>query len=191
MITIEPEQKQPGLQVDSMPFMAPQASMLTLTAPWVLKDAKATYRPLARVCENAAKLQRLNIEKLKYEGTYALLGISEDGSVMALSWRDDAWLPTRAPVPSLVARSQVLGLVRLDAQVPLKPVWARVNSQRLTILKNGQEIEIWRTPALSKPALKPEAPEQEIGTGNSFEDILKPADVNPPDPEIPTDIADP
>ena len=138
MITIEPEQKQPGLQVDSMPFMAPQASMLTLTAPWVLKDAKATYRPLARVCENAAKLQRLNIEKLKYEGTYALLGISEDGSVMALSWRDDAWLPTRAPVPSLVARSQVLGLVRLDAQVPLKPVWARVNSQRLTILKNGQ-----------------------------------------------------
>jgi hypothetical protein len=191
MITIEPEQKQPGLQVDSMPFMAPQASMLTLTAPWVLKDAKATYRPLARVCENAAKLQRLNIEKLKYEGTYALLGISEDGSVMALSWRDDAWLPTRAPVPSLVARSQVLGLVRLDAQVPLKPVWARVNSQRLTILKNGKEIEIWRTPALSKPALKPEAPEQEIGTGNSFEDILKPADVNPPDPEIPIDIADP
>ena len=191
MITIEPEQKQPGLQVDSMPFMAPQASMLTLTAPWVLKDAKATYRPLARVCENAAKLQRLNIEKLKYAGTYALLGISEDGSVMALSWRDDAWLPTRAPVPSLVARSQVLGLVRLDAQVPLKPVWARVNSQRLTILKNGKEIEIWRTPALSKPALKPEAPEQEIGTGNSFKDILKPADVNPPDPEIPTDIADP
>jgi hypothetical protein len=191
VITIESEQKQPGLQVDSMPFMAPQASMLTLTAPWVLKDAKATYRPLARVCENAAKLQRLNIEKLKYAGTYALLGISEDGSVMALSWRDDAWLPTRAPVPSLVARSQVLGLVRLDAQVPLKPVWARVNSQRLTILKNGKEIEIWRTPALSKPALKPEAPEQEIGKGNSFKDILKPADVNPPDPEVPIDIAGP
>jgi len=165
--------------------------------PLALKDPRMIYRSLARMCERAAKLERLDLEKLKYEDTYALLGISEDGSVMALSWRDDAWLPTRAPVPSLVAHAKELGLVRLNKQVALQPVWARVTPQKLHVFRNGKEVEIWRTPALARPAVKAEPPEpkpavleQEIGKGN-FKDVVKPVDVIPPDPEIPNDIREP
>ena len=128
--------------------------MLSLTGPLAIGGPRLICRPLARLCEKAAKLQRLDLDKLKYDGIYALLGISEDGSVMALSWRDDAWLPTRAPVPSSVARAKELGLVKLGAQVPLQPVWARVNSQKLTVFRNGVEVEIWRTPTLARPVIK-------------------------------------
>ena len=98
MIATEPEQKRPGLQVGELPFMDPRGSVLSLTGPLAIGDPRVICRPLARLCEKAAYLQRLDLDKLKYDGIYALLGISEDGSVMALSWRDDAWLPTRAPV---------------------------------------------------------------------------------------------
>ena len=94
MIATEPEQKRPGLQVGELPFMDPRGSVLSLTGPLAIGDPRVICRPLARLCEKAAKLQRLDLDKLKYDGIYALLGISEDGSVMALSWRDDAWLPT-------------------------------------------------------------------------------------------------
>ena len=157
MVATEAEQKRPGLQVGELPFMDPRGSVVSLTGPLAIADPRMAYRPLARVCEKAAKLQRLDLDKLKYDGIYALLGISEDGSVMALAWRDDAWLPTRAPVPSSVARAKELNLAKLGTQVPLQPVWARANSQKLTVFRNGVEVEIWRTPTLVKPVIKAEA----------------------------------
>jgi hypothetical protein len=99
MVATEAEQKRPGLQVGELPFMDPRGSVVSLTGPLAIADPRMAYRPLARVCEKAAKLQRLDLDKLKYDGIYALLGISEDGSVMALAWRDDAWLPTPGASP--------------------------------------------------------------------------------------------
>jgi hypothetical protein len=187
MIATEPEQKRPGLQVGELPFMDPRGSVLSLTGPLAIGDPRVICRPLARLCEKAAKLQRLDLDKLKYDGIYALLGISEDGSVMALSWRDDAWLPTRAPVPSSVARAKELGLVKLGAQVPLQPVWARVNSQKLTVFRNGVEVEIWRTPTLARPVIKAEAAAPEIARGKpiaglEFAEPEPPSDTDFPGP---------
>ena len=144
-----------GIKVQAMPFVKPNAVLVSLTGTLALKDPKVVFCPLARICEKVAAMQRIDPATLREANTYALLGISEEGSVMALAWRSGAWLPTRAPVPSNLVRSKELGLARMDNVSPLRPVWVRASAQRLAVFKAGKEVVIWKAPAL--PAPKPEA----------------------------------
>jgi hypothetical protein len=112
--------KASGLKWRSQPAIDPRLDFMSLDEPTLLRDPRRKCMPLARLCEKVAAMQGLSLEELKHPAdahvvNYALLGIAEDGSVMALCWRDEAWLLTRAPVPSMKARE--LGLVRLAGEV--------------------------------------------------------------------------
>ena len=164
----------------AVPGELPTAELVTLDMPTVFRNQPNLYKPLAMVCERAAKMQKLDVDVLKGKGNYALLGISEDGSVMALNWRGGAWFPLKAPIPSKLARSSELGLVRLDTNTPVKPVWVRVDGlakevqidgkkleytkpTRMVILRDGREFELWKAPTAISKKPQPRRQENPIG----------------------------
>ena len=159
---------------------------IVLTEPAAMVNPKDVCRPLATLCERIATVQQLDMESLKAANTYALLGIADDGSVMALTWRDDAWLLTRAPVPSVIARSEQLGLTRLDNQAILQPVWARVNPKNLMVYREARWQSIGSQPITPVINNKPNSAmptDLSVIDAPNMMDVLVPADD-----QIPGDI---
>lgn len=130
---------------DSTPFV-PQAAFTYL--PWdvVSRDPVKLYKPLADVCEKSAKLNKLDLGLLKMEGNMALMGIADDGTVLAMSWRENGWWPTRASIPSALIRSAELGLIKIDGVNPIKPVWVRMDGNRMVVMRDGKEYVVWEAP---------------------------------------------
>jgi hypothetical protein len=57
----------------------------------------------------------------------------------------------------------------------------------LTVFRNGVEVEIWRTPTLARPVIKPEAAAPEIARGKpiaglEFAESGPPSDTDLPGP---------
>jgi len=116
----------------------------------VPKFAKAV-RLYARCCEAAACEQGLLDEQLERPGVCALLGLSEDRTVMGLRRKCGAWHISRIPVPSALV--PLLGPAPLTGHTA-RPVWVRLLPGYLGVFKEGKEVSVWdgRRPAVGGAA---------------------------------------
>jgi hypothetical protein len=168
------------LKVEALPGFGSNDVVIAITERSVMQNPALRLRPLARICDKVAAMQQIKPEDVRNPDVYALLGISQDGSVVALACRKNAfrtgaglvveeWLLVRPPIPSKLARSPALGLARLGEAGSFKPIFVKATSDRIAILKGGdREVEIWKT-----SSHKPSAPAKHLP------DPKQPAPVQP------------
>jgi hypothetical protein len=163
----------------------PQAGFTYIPWATVPRDPVKLYKPLADICEKSAKMNKLDLDLLKEDGSQVLIGITDDGSVLAMSWRSEGWWPSRANIPSALIRSAELGLIKIDGVNPIKPVWVRMDGNRMVVMRDGKEYVIWEAPVVTTPILptepvmaSPVIPEQKLPR---LEDVL--LEQKPEDPK--------
>jgi hypothetical protein len=201
------------LKVEALPGYGSNDAVIAITDKrTAMQNPASRLRPLARICDKVAAMQQIKPEDVRNPDVYALLGISDDGSVVALACRKGAfrsgsammveeWFLVRPPIPSMLARSPSLGLSRLSEAGSFKPIFVKATPDRLAILKGGdKEVEIWKTsshkpsaPAKHLPDPKQPAPAQPAVEAARKEKGISPRLPihEPREPDLDPELSDP
>lgn len=125
---------------------------LTLIGNLSPRKLDRLFSSLAAMALGEAETQGLSPEQIKAPDAHALMGLTDEGNVMSMRWKDNAWRPNRAPLPSTLVKKLNLKPI---SEHGYNPQWVKIAPQQVSLLKGGKELPFWKAPVKK---VKPVAP---------------------------------
>ena len=133
----------PNISAAITPAPNNAAGFLTLIGNLSPRKLDRLFASLAAMALGEADAQGLTPEQIKAPDTHALLGVTDEGNVMSMRWKDNAWRPNRAPLPSALVKKMNLKPISTHGY---NPQWVKISPQEVSLLKGGKEMPFWKAP---------------------------------------------
>ena len=128
------------LEIDEFPSPLTQVKVLAFAGEVQAPRFANAVQWHGRRCETSAREQGLRNDQLERPGIFAVLGLTEDRSVMGLRKECGVWHISRAPLPSALVPLLWLTPLSYDKA---QPVWIHLLPDYLAIFKDGKEVPVW------------------------------------------------